>query len=47
MKHQPDPSCRHRFPAKIISHAVWLHCVWNLSLADLEMLSAERNVVVS
>ena len=28
----PDPHYRHRFPAAIISHAVWLYCVFSLSL---------------
>ena len=25
MKRPPDPHYRHRFPAEIISHAVWLY----------------------
>jgi putative transposase len=47
MKPQPDPSYRHRFPAEIISHAVWLYHVFSLSLRDVELLLAERGVVVS
>src|ERR1051326_2709690 len=43
----PDPPYRHRFPAEIISHAVWLHHVFSLSLRDVELLLAERGVVVS
>ena len=26
MKPLPDPHHRHRFPAELISHAVWLYC---------------------
>jgi putative transposase len=38
---------RHRFPAEIISHAVWLYHVFSLSLRDVELILAERGVVVS
>ena len=31
MKPQSDPHCRHRVPAEIISHAVWLYHVFSLS----------------
>ena len=47
MKPAPDPHYRHRFPAEIISHAVWLYHVFSLSLGDVELLLAERAVVVS
>src|SRR5277367_5507124 len=47
MKPQPDPHYRHRFPAEIISHAVWLYHVFSLSLRDVELLLAERGVAVS
>ena len=47
MKPQPDPHYRHRFPAEIICHAVWLYHVFSLSLRDVELLLAERGVVVS
>src|ERR1700744_2905641 len=47
MKSQPDPHYRHRFAAEIISHAVWLYHVFSLSLRDVELLLAERGVVVS
>jgi putative transposase len=47
MKAPPDPHYRHRFPAEIISHAVWLYHVFRLSLRDVELLLAERGVVVS
>ena len=43
----PDPHYRHRFPTEIISHAVWLYYVFSLSLRDVELLLAERGVVVS
>ena len=44
---EPDPHHRHRFPAEIISHAVWLYHVFSLSLRDVEMILAERGVLVS
>ena len=47
MKPAPDPHYRHRFPAEIISHAVWLYYVFSLSLRDVEFLLAERGIVVS
>jgi putative transposase len=43
----PNPHHRHRFPAEIISHAVWLYHVFRLSLRDVELILAERGVVVS
>ena len=42
-----DPHYRRRFPAEIISHAVWLYHVFSLSLRDVELLLAERGIVVS
>src|SRR3954466_8618057 len=47
MNSPPDPHYRHRFPAEIISHAVWLYHVFSLSLRDVELILAERGVVVS
>jgi hypothetical protein len=47
MKPPLDPRYRHRFPAEIICHAVWLHHVFSLSLRDVELLLAERGIVVS
>ena len=44
---KPDPHRGHRFPAEIIAHAVWLYHVFSLSLRDVELLLAERGVVVS
>ena len=42
MKQPPNPHYRHRFPAEIISYAVWLYHVFSLSLRDVELLLAER-----
>jgi putative transposase len=47
MKIAPDPHYRHRFPAEIISHAVWLYHVFSLSLRDVELILAQRGVLVS
>jgi putative transposase len=47
MKPPPDPHYRHRFPADIISHAVWLYHVFSLSFRDVELLLAERGMSVS
>ena len=38
---------RHRFPAEIIAHAVWLYYRFPLSLRDVEDLLAERGIEVS
>src|ERR1700749_4625355 len=43
----PDPHHRHRFPAEIINHAGWLYYVFSLSLRDVELILAERGIVVS
>jgi hypothetical protein len=47
MKPSPAPYYRHRFPAEIISHAAWLYHVFSLNLRDIELLLAERGVVIS
>src|SRR6201747_1191671 len=47
MKLPPNPHHRHRFPAEIIIHAVWLYHVFSLSLRDVELILAERGIVVS
>jgi putative transposase len=47
VKPPSDPHYRHRFPAEIISHPVWLYRVFSLSLRDVQLLLAERGVVVS
>ena len=38
---------RHRFPAEIIAHAVWLYYRFPLSPRDVEDLLAERGIDVS
>jgi putative transposase len=43
----PNPHHRHRFPAEIISHAVWLYHLFSLSLRDVELILAERGVPLS
>ena len=47
MKRAPDPHHRHRFPAEIISHAVWLYHTFCLSFRDVELMLAERGIEVS
>ena len=47
MSQRPDTPHGHRFPKEIISHAVWLYHVFSLSLRDVELLPAERGVIVS
>lgn len=45
----PEPSTYpgYRFPAEIISHAVWLYHVFSLSLRDVELILAERGITVT
>jgi transposase-like protein len=38
---------RHRFRSAIITHAVWLHCRFNLSLREVEEMFPERGTYVS
>jgi putative transposase len=47
MKPSPNPHYRHRFPAEIISHAVWLYHMFSLSLREVELILAERGVLLS
>jgi len=47
MTHKFATYPRHRFPAEIISHAVWLYHVFSLSLRDVELILAERGIVVT
>jgi putative transposase len=47
MRKPPDPHYRHRFPAELISHAVWLYHIFSLSFRDVELLLGERGVIVS
>ena len=44
---QPIDYRRHRFPAEVIRHAVWLYFRFTLSLRDVEELLAERGIEVS
>ncbi len=45
----PEPTSypRHQFPAEIISQGVWLYHVFSLSLRDVELILAERGIVVT
>src|SRR3712207_1507759 len=47
MTSEPATYLEYRFPAEIISHAVWLYHVFGLSLRDVELILAERGVVVT
>lgn len=38
---------RHRFPSKVIQHAVWLYFRFALSYRDVEDMLAERGIDVS
>ena len=38
---------RHRFPAEIISHCVWLYFRFCLSYRDVEELMAERGIILT
>jgi len=38
---------RHRLPAEIVAHAVWLYYRFPLSLCDVEDLLAERGITVT
>ena len=38
---------RHRFPADVIRHAVWLYFRFTLSFRDVEEMLAERGIEVS
>ena len=44
---EPTSYPRHRFPAEIINQAVWLYHVFSLSLRDVELILAERGIVVT
>jgi putative transposase len=37
----------YRFPVEVIQHVVWLYHLFSLSLRDIELILAERGVVVS
>jgi putative transposase len=42
-----NPYTRHRFPAEIIGHGVWLYFRFCLSHRDVEALMAERGVILT
>ena len=45
----PEPATYpgYRFPAEVIRHAVWLYHLFGVSLRDVELILAERGVVVT
>src|SRR6266567_5195628 len=47
MTREPAAYPRHRFPAEIISHAVWLYHVFGLSLRDVALILPERGILVT
>ncbi len=47
MTPEPPTFPGYRFPAEIISHALWLYHVFGLSLRDVELILAERGIGVS
>ena len=47
MTSEPATYPGYRFPAEIISHAVWLYHVFSLSFRDVELILTERGVIVS
>jgi putative transposase len=49
MNPPPTPNLykRHRFPAEIISHSVWLYYRFCLSYREVEELMAERGVILT
>ena len=47
MNASKNPYSGHRYPAEIISHAVWLYFRFALSFRDIEELLAARGIVVT
>jgi putative transposase len=47
MNPSPPAYFRHRFPAEIISHCVWLYFRFCLSFRDVEEMMAKRGVVLT
>ena len=47
MKKPPDLHHRHHFATDLVSHGVWLYHVFSLSLRDVQLLLAERGIIVS
>jgi transposase-like protein len=43
----PNLYRRHRFPGEVISHCVWLYYRFSLSYRDIELMMAERGVVLT
>ena len=43
----PVSYARHRFPAEVIQHSVWLYLRFTLSYRDVEDLLAERGLDIS
>jgi putative transposase len=42
-----NPYYRHRFPAEIISHCVWLYNCFSLSFRDIEKMILYRGIEVT
>ncbi len=47
MPDRPGHHHRHRFPAAVVAHAVWLYHRFALSLRDVEELLFERGIQVT
>jgi putative transposase len=47
MNTSTNPYAGYRYPAEIISHAVWLYFRFALSFRDIEELLAARDIVVT
>ena len=48
MGYEKDPLYhRHRFPPAIISHCVWLYYRFSLSYRDIELMMAERGLILT
>jgi len=47
MTFEPTTYPQHRLPAEITSHAVWLYHVFSLRLRVVELILAERGIVVT
>ena len=47
MNDTKNPYAGHRYPAEIISHAVWLYFRFTLSDRDVEELLAARGIIVT
>ncbi len=47
MSTEPTTYPGYRFPAEVIHHAIWLYHLFSLSLRDIELILAERGVMVS